>query len=364
MNILNKIKAKIFQSKFPMVGIDISDNSIEFLQLKTGSGKPQIKSSWRQVLKAGLVKNGEIIEPAKLAEILKQAFNSALPKFSTNYCLLSLPDKQTYFLPLQIKTKVNDLEAEIKKLAQEKLPVDLANCYFDYLLTHSDKQGQEVFFAAADKEVIEQYQELFAKAGLNLGAIDFESACLARVLLDGDNLQKPVFIIDLGAVSIDIILHDQHGFRDQLNLVFGGYKINKKIEEILNLEFKEAEKLKRKEGLFIKQNNLDKILKESFNDLFREIKQMKFTYENKTGSKIEKLILAGGTSLLLGLPELFGQNLPNLKIEIGDPTKKIDFYAKALKNDKILYSNVIGLALRGLRKESFDQGINLIKFNK
>jgi len=364
MNILKQIKEKIFNSKFPMVGIDISDNSIEFLQLKAGLGKPQIKSSWRQVLKAGLIKNGEIIEPAKLAEILKQAFNSALPKFSTNYCLLSLPDKQTYFLPLHFKAKVNNLADKIKELAQEKLPVDLTSSNFDYLLTQQDKLGQEVFFAAADKEVIEQYQELFAKAGLNLSAIEFESASLVRALLDKDNLQKPVLIIDLGAVSTDIILHDQHGFRDQLNLVFGGYKINKKIAEILNLDFKEAEQLKKKEGLYLKQNNLDKILKESFNDLFREIKQMEFTYENKTGSKIEKLILAGGTSLLLGLPELFGQNLPNLKIGIGDPTKKIDFYAKTLKNDKILYSNVIGLALRGLAKESLDQGINLIKINK
>jgi Tfp pilus assembly PilM family ATPase len=91
---------------------------------------------------------------------------------------------------------------------------------------------------------------------------------------------------------------------------------------------------------------------------------MKFAYENKTTNKIGKLILAGGTSLLLGLPELFRQNLPELKIEMGDPAKPIDFYAKTLKNDKILYSNVIGLALRGLDKESLDQGINLIKINK
>jgi len=347
-----------------MVGIDISDNSIEFLQLKAGVDKPQIKSSWRQVIKAGLVKNGEIIELEKLAEILKQAFYSAEPKFTTNYCLLSLPDKQTYFLPLQIKTKVNDLEAEIKKLAQEKLPVDLTNCYFDYLLTHSDKQGQEVFFAAAAKDVIDQYQELFARVGLNLAAIEFESACLVRALLDEADFSRPILIVDLGAVATDIVLHDQHGFRDQLNLAFGGYKINKKIEEILNLEFKEAEKIKKEQGLLIKQNNLGQILAASFNDLFNEIKQMKFTYENKTTSKVEKLILAGGTSLLLGLPELFRQNLPDLKIETGNPTKKIDFYAKTLKNDKILYSNVIGLALRGLNKESFDQGINLIKINK
>jgi len=364
MSILKQIRKKIFNNKFPMVGIDISDNSIEFLQLKAGLDKPQIKSSFRQVLKAGLIKNGEIIEPAKLAEILKQAFNSSQPEFSSNNCLLSLPDKQTYFLPLHFKAGVNNLADKIKESAQEKLPVDLTSSYFDYLPTHQDKLGQEVFFAAADKEVIEQYQELFVKAGLDLAAIDFESACLARALLSGDDLQKPVLIVDLGAVSTDIVLHDQHGFRDQMNLVFGGYKINKKIEEILNLDFKEAEQLKKKEGLFIKQNNLDKILADGFNDLFDEIKQIKFSYENKTGQKVEKLILAGGTSLLLGLPELFSQNMPGLKIAMGNPTQKIDFYAKTLKNDKILYSNVIGLALRGLSKESLDQGINLIKINK
>ncbi|MFA5188577.1 MAG: pilus assembly protein PilM [Patescibacteria group bacterium] len=362
MSIFQQIKTK-FQAKFPMVAVDISDNSMELMQLKSGPAKPQIRSSYRQVLKANLVKNGEIIEIDKAAEILKQAFNSALPKFSTKFCLLSLPDKQSYFLSLHLKSRAGNLGDKIKKLAQEKLPVDLATCYFDYSLTRSDKEGQEVFFAAASKDLVEQYQELFTKAGLYLAAMEFESASLARALLSEEDLVKPILIVDLGAVATDIILRDQHGFRDQLNLVFGGYYLTKKIEENLNLEFKEAEQLKKKEGLNLRQNNLDKILALSFNDLCSEITNIKSAYEKRTGQKIEKLILAGGTSLLAGLPELLHQKLPGLQVEMGDPTKQLDFYAKNLKNDKILYSNVIGLALRGLNKESLNQGINLIKIN-
>ena len=361
MNILNKIKEQFFTSKFPMVGIDISDSSIEFVQLKPGTEKPQIKASFRQVIQAGLVAKGQIIELEKLAKILKQAFNQALPKFSSNNCLLSLPDKLTYFEILKIEKSNTDWQTNIYSLAQEQLPINLEQYYYDFLITEDKPDKVEVFFVAAEMEKVNRYVELFKAADLNLALIDFESACLARALLVGDDLIKPVFIVDLGAVSTDIGVHDQHGFRDQTNLAFGGYQLTKKIAEALKIEIKEAEKLKKQEGLLLKQNNLGLVLAESFNELFEEINNIKDVYEKKTGQKIEKIILAGGTSLLPGLKELFSQKFEGLKVEMGDPTKKINFSPELLKNDKILYSNVIGLALRGLNKESLDLGINLIK---
>jgi type IV pilus assembly protein PilM len=297
----------------------------------------------------------------KLAKILKQSFNQALPKFSSSYCLLSLPDKLTYFAILKIEKSIGDWQTNIYSLAQEKLPINLDEYYYDYLVTEDNKDKIEVFFVAAEIKKVNQYIELFKAAGLNLALIDFESACLARALLAGDDLIKPVFIVDLGAVSTDIGVRDKHGFRDQTNLAFGGYKLTKKIAEALKIEIKEAEKLKKQEGLLLKQNNLGPILAESFNELFEEINKIKDVYEKKTGPKIEKLLLAGGTSLLPGLKELFNQKMPDINIELGNPTNKINFSPELLKNDKILYSNVLGLALRGLDKESLDLGINLIK---
>ena len=61
MSILAKIKTILPQSKFPAVGVDISDSSIEFIQLKIGAKKPQIKTLYRQVIQAGLVENGKIV---------------------------------------------------------------------------------------------------------------------------------------------------------------------------------------------------------------------------------------------------------------------------------------------------------------
>jgi type IV pilus assembly protein PilM len=364
MSILAKIKTILPQSKFPAVGVDISDSSIEFIQLKIGAKKPQIKTLYRQVIQAGLVENGKIVEFEKIVKILKDAFNQASPKFSSSYCLLSLPDKLTYFAILEIEKLKENWQDDIYNLAQEKLPVNLADFYYDYL-TIEDKPGKaEVFFVAAEKERINQYVGLFEAADLNLALVDFESACLARSLLNSDDLINPVFIVDLGAVSTDIIVHDKHGFRDQTNVAFGGYLLTKKIAEILKIETKEAEALKRQKGLFLKQNNLNYILAESFNNIFEEINKMKNAYENKIGQKLKKIILAGGTSLLPGLKELFGQKMPDLIVELGDPTNKINFLPALLKDDKILYSNAIGLALRGLNKESLENGINLIKIAK
>lgn len=364
MSFFRKIKEKFLNSKFPLVGVDISDSSIEFVQLGHGRNKPKVKSSFRQVIKAGLVENGEIIDAEKLGQILREAFSKASPRFSSTSCLLSLPDKLTYFEIVKVDKAIEDWQSYVYSLAQEQLPLNLAEYYYDFLLAKEKKNKYEVFFVAAEIEKVDKYLELFKQAGLQLEAIDFESACLLRALLNEADQAKSVLLADLGAVSSDLILHDKFGFRDQTNLPFGGYVLTAEISQILKIEALDAEKLKKQDGLFIKQGKLDQILPAKFDDLFAEIKNMQAAYLQKTGRNIEKLILAGGTSLLKGVKELCVQKLPDLAIEIGDPGQKIDFSPEFLKNDKILYSNVLGLALRGLNKESLEQGINLIKLKK
>jgi type IV pilus assembly protein PilM len=348
-NFFKKIADKFFTSKFPMIGVDISDSSIEFFQLEKGPKQPKIKMQKRIEIPPGIVVKNQIKDLSRLAEILKQAYTEGADRFLSNFCLLALPDKLTYFLKLALDPQ-GDF-SRVYSLAQEKLPVNLAECYYDFLKINEN----EVFFAASEKEITDQYKELFVMAGLNLAVIDFESACLIRSLIQADI--KPVFIIDLGAETTDIILYDQQGFRDQINFAIGGHDLTKIIAQDLGLSLDKAEVQKRKEGLnILKQKN--KAI-EIFQPIFQEIIKMKNNYELKDSQKVEKVILAGGTSLVPGLIEIFTAEL-HLKVELGNPFLKLDAAGSQFKADKILYGNVIGLALRGLNSDSLRQGINLI----
>jgi len=351
MSFIKKLGEKFFSNKFPMIGIDISDTSIEFMQLTSGLGRPKIKANFRLELEPGLINNGRISDINKLAEILQAAFNKE--SFKSHSCLLSLPDKETYFLNL----KGQNLAEEITRLAQENLPVDLSQCYYDYLMINDN----EAFFVAATKEIIKQYINLFELANLKLEVIDFESACLARALLKQKELKQPVFIIDLGAKSTDVILLDQRGFKDQTNFAIGGYFLSQKIAESLQKDFALAEKIKVEKGIKIEGLDLEPILTEMLAPLITEIKKMSSEYETEDQLKANTIILAGGSSLLKGIKEVLMKNLSGYQISLGNLEEKIDFADNGMGNDKILYGNVIGLALRGLNSDSLSKGINLIK---
>jgi type IV pilus assembly protein PilM len=351
MGFFQNLGDKFFSNKFPMIGVDISDASIEFVQLQSGIGKPKIKAYYRLIIEPGLIANGRITDISKAAIILEAAFKKV--NFKNNSCLLSLPDKETYFVNLKGK----DLETQLYSLAQENLPVDLGQCYYDYSLNNNE----EAFFVAAPKEIIKQYAELFKMANLNLEVIDFESACLARALTEQRELKEPTLIIDLGAKSTDIVLVDDQGYQDQTNFAVGGYFLSQKIADTLKRGFDLAEKIKMEKGIKIEGLDLEAILSEMYAPAFAEIKKMTAEYKSKTDKQVKSIILAGGTSSLKGLVEVFKKNLPEYQIESGSLDKKIDFDDAKLKSEQILYANVLGLALRGLNNESLTKGINLIK---
>jgi type IV pilus assembly protein PilM len=298
-----------------------------------------------------MITNGRISDVSIVAIILQAAFKKG--NFKNNSCLLSLPDKETYFLNLA----GNDLATQLYSLAQESLPVDLGQCYYDSQMINEG----EVFFVAAPKDIISQYLELFKLANLNLEVIDFESACLARALTSQQELLEPAFIIDLGAKSTDIVLADQQGFLDQVNFAIGGYFISEKIADNLKQDFVLAEKNKLEKGIKIAGLDLEAILTAMYQPVFAEIKKMSAENEIKTKKLAKNIILAGGTSRLNGLLEIFRKNLPEYQIQLGNIENKIDFNDEKLGADQILYANVIGLALRGINSSTLDTGINLIK---
>jgi len=360
MSFLSNLKCMLFSKKFPMVAVDISDTSIELLQLTAGGKLPKIKAYTRKNIPSNLIDGGKIMNLDKLAEHLKKAFEQSKDKFSNNSCLLSLPDQNVYFTIFKIKKDIKEIDQTIYNLASQKLPIDLDHSYFDYLVT--DEKNKEIFLAAAaEQESVDQYIELFKKADLNLEVIDIESACLARSLLTQKDLETPTFILDIGARKTDIILVDQKGFRDQIDLPVAGNLLTSIIAKKLKLTNKQAEKLKREEGLLIKKDDLGKELAQQFDLVFAEIEKMCNNYTRKTEKKVNKIIMVGGSSLLKGLDEYIKKNYSQYKVVKGSPEKKVSMPAKIFKVDKVFYCNVIGLALRGLNQDSCAKGLNLIK---
>ena len=117
-----------------------------------------------------------------------------------------------------------------------------------------------------------------------------------------------------------------------------------------NIDYKEAEELKQKNGLLPINNEARNALLPLVELMAREIIRIKADFFKTRNKKIEKIILAGKSAMLPGLKEFFASKL-QISVEIANPFLDI-IYPDALEQDiqKIGsgYSVAVGVALRGL----------------
>ena len=128
------------------------------------------------------------------------------------------------------------------------------------------------------------------------------------------------------------------------------------------MEEKEANRLKETVGLAPGGPPLvARTLRRELTTLLAEVNKSVDYFNAHYHSKLTKVILTGGTSLLPYSQE-FWQGYLSLPVEPGRPWLKLDL--AALSGQEPFFTNVLGLALRGQNFWSLRQGINLLKYRK
>jgi type IV pilus assembly protein PilM len=100
-----------------------------------------------------------------------------------------------------------------------------------------------------------------------------------------------------------------------------------------------------------KQDVIPKTIVKSIDPIIDEIKYMLNLYEQKNDHKVEKIILTGGSSLLINLPRYFSKVL-DMNVIVGDPWAKIS-HPKDIRSvlDEVgpKLAPAIGAAMRQLK---------------
>lgn len=355
------IKKQIF-------GLDISDNSIEALVLtKPFFGKAKISAYARVVLRGEVVKNGVIKNNKKLAEVLTKLLATAQPKpIKTPYCIISLPESQVFTavfkLPAGLKRK--EIKKTIPFKAEEVIPFKNTEVYFDFKTLTKIGETQEVFYAAVPSGVVDGYVNVLKEVGLKPVAFDLESVSTARAVIDEkDKSGKAKLLIDIGARTTNLNIYDRGGIRHNLTINIGGNRFSKALGSKLGLKPKEAETLKRSTGFDTtkSQGQAMLVLQNEFKRIIAEVKRLIGYYQINSQRQIESIIMTGGSSLLPKVDQYLADNT-SIETNLANPLKKIvdpQNLAK-LKVNSILFSNVAGLALRGLAKDPVYSDINLL----
>jgi len=339
------------------VGIDISDSSVKFLELMDTKYGKGISKYGERLIPEGAIVKGEIKQEEKIVTVLK----SLRKEYNLTFIRASLPEEKAYLFKTRVprSAKEEQIRNAIEFKLEENVPISPKEAIFDYDISLTKKttnHQREVSVAVYPKKTIEQYTEIFRKAGLTPLSFEVEAQAIVRsVIQSGDD--GTYMIIDFGKMrtGLSIISNGLLSFTSTLDVV--GDTLTAGIAEHFSVSEGEAERIKN-ESDFIKNKDNSEL----FMALMKTIAQLKdeierhFRYWNtkvdKYGEKsprIDKIILCGGSSNVVGLREYLSGSL---RIR----TERANVWTNAFSFDDMIpeidyshslgYATAVGLALR------------------
>lgn len=342
------------------IGLDVSDNTIELVELKKAGGKAKLLNYSRVLLAAGVVKNGRIMDKKRLKAYFNRLFTRSKPgEINSNKINFALPEKQVFTHFFKVKyNREEEIEGLVYQEAISSIPLEKDNLWLEYKILKKEKDKEEgkrawVFLAATDKEVCRQWQDFFQEGNLEIDS--FELPCLVSSRVIRGSNQSKVALVDIGAGQTSLSLLRDGSLVYSCSINIAGNKFTQAIAEAENISRQEAEKKKKSGGLNIKNKKPRQALEAKARKLIREISEVLEYTKKELNVSAEKIILVGGSSQMKGLVSLFEQET-GARVETGRPS--LD-----KKNVSLKYLGAVGLAWGGLSSE-YEQDLRIPLVNK
>jgi type IV pilus assembly protein PilM len=336
----------------PSFGVDISDESLKFVQLQDTKNGIKVRKSGERKIPPGVIESGKIIDSKKLEDIL-----TALKKDEgIRSVRVSLPEEQIYLFQLKLsKTGLKSIREGIELSLEDHIPIPAQEAIFDYEIIQEDAQNLELEVEAIPNNVINNYLSVFKNSQILVQSFELEAQAVARAVIKKGDMET-YMIVDFGEKRTGIFIISGGVIMFTSTLDVGGDVLVKMIMKNFKIGYEEAERIKIDYGL---QRNIEN--KEIFSVLLNSVSVLRdelvkhFLYwqtrkdENgKTNPPIKKIILCGGDSNLIGLADYLSVSVKT-KVEMADVwgnIVNIEHHIPEINFKKALsYSAAIGLAL-------------------
>lgn len=377
----------LFSNPQSYLGIDFDSNSVKLVELRNDNGRPRLVTYGYVDIEIdkSVGSKDSITETSKLirsvcaqAKTTTTKVITALPAFSVFSSILNLPTMSKKDLASAVKWEakkviplpLEDMILDWKLLddtngtvmpGQKKMDVPEENIDpsengetkkgFMKISANKSKKHSRILLTAAPKDLVKRYIDVFKNSGLNLLSLDTESFALIRSLVGND--KSPLMLVDIGSVvtNISVVANNVPILNRSIDV--GGLTITKSIANSLNVSLSRAEQFKYDIGMNpdrVGQGSVPKTIETTLTPIVDELRYSLNIYKSQGQKSIEKIILTGGSSLLLNLADYLSSVL-GLRVFLGDPWARV-VYPEELKPvlDEIgpRFSVAVGLAMRDI----------------
>ncbi|MBI5139778.1 pilus assembly protein PilM [Candidatus Nomurabacteria bacterium] len=336
----------------PSFGLDISDESLKFAELIPAKDGIRIGKYGERKIPTGIIESGKIKDPIRLEQILL----SLRKEEGIRFVRVSLPEEQVYLFKFKLgKEGLVNIREAIELSFEDHVPIKAEDAVFDYQIISEDDENLELEIGAIPKDIVENYMMVFRSALMSVQSLELEAQAISRAVVKKGDLET-YMIVDFGQTRTGIFIISRGVAVFTSTLEFGGMVLTQMIQKNFGITFEEAEKMKRDFGLERNSENREifSVLLNTVSVLRDEINRH-FLYwhthkdeEGRDRPRIKKIILCGGDSNLVGLPEYLSVSIKN-KVEMADIWTNINNTEEKIPEitfDRALtYAAALGLAL-------------------
>ncbi len=335
------------------LGIDIGDSSLKMVELKK-------KNRQIHLVNYAFSENVSEINFMKVDDVSYLA--NAINKVKTEAGIegrkvtVSLPTFSVFSSIINIssvdkKSLANAVNEEAKKV----IPLPLEEMTLDWKIVPDangktpTKGNMQIFLTGSPKKLVRKYIDIFKAAKLELASLETETFSLVRSLIGND--KSTVMIVEIGANSTDLSIVRESIPVLNRSLAVCGSTVTKALSDKMGISYAQAEQFKLDLSLSLNTDTrkaLPLLIQSTLEPIVTEMQYMIDFFRSQNNGDIEKVILSGGSAMLLNLADYFSKRL-NLKVIVGDPWSRINYPAElkpVLSEVGPKLAVAIGLAMR------------------
>jgi type IV pilus assembly protein PilM len=354
----------IFKAKQEaLLGVDIGSSSIRVLELAKTTTGYKVVSYASGPMPENAVEGNSIKNVEKLGVALRELVDRSRTK--TKSVAIAVPDSSVITKVVQLEEDLSDSEREELVIleADKYIPYPIDEVSIDYEIVGPSSKGdslQDVLVVASRAENINLRIDLVKESGLDLKIVDVESYAVERAcqlfsdeLPDGGE-DKTIAIFDIGEVYTQLtVLHNMKTIFSREE-EFGGKQLTEELTRRYGLSEEDARAAKRKGKL---PDDYESEILEPFKEMvgIQMKRALQFFFSTSTHSKMDQILLAGGSSQLPGLTDMVSSLLevPTMLVNpIGKMSISKGIDVKQLGVDTPSLMIACGLALRYLEAKS------------
>jgi type IV pilus assembly protein PilM len=339
-----------------LVGVDISSTAVKLMQLSRAGDRYRVEHYAVEPLPPNAVVEKNIVEVEAVGEAIRRALARSGAKAKYAAAAVSGSAVITKIIPMPADLDESELEAQIELEAVNYIPYPIEEVNLDFEVLGplpSNTDMVQVLLAASRSENVELRQSALELGGLTAKVIDVEAFAIENAFaLIASELPVArngvVALVDIGATTTTLnVLRDGRSLysREQM---FGGKQLTDEIMRRYGLTNEEASQAKRQGGL--PESYEVEVLEPFKETAVQQISRLlQFFYAGSEFNQVDQIVLAGGTAVLTGLPEMVEEQL-GVPTVVANPLAQMTLgprvQARALAQDAPALMIATGLALR------------------